>query len=81
MEKSPWESEITSASHEIFHLLWNPNVHYRTHKSTPLVPIMSQTKPAHHNFSEIGSNIYPPIHAWVFQVIFLWKQKESYEHD
>jgi hypothetical protein len=31
-----------SAAQEIFHLVWNPKVHYRLHKNQTLVSVMNQ---------------------------------------
>jgi hypothetical protein len=44
-QKSPsWEANSYSASQEIAHLLWNPKVHHRVHKSPPLVPVLIQMR-------------------------------------
>jgi hypothetical protein len=61
MEQSPsWEANRFSASQEIPCILWNPKVHYRIHKFSPPVPIVSLLDPVHtptSNFLKIHLNI------------------------
>ena len=63
MVQSPsWEANWFAASQEIPHILWNPKVHYRTHKCLPPVPILGQPNLVHiptSHLLEIHPNIHP----------------------
>jgi hypothetical protein len=48
MQNTPsGEANRFSDSQEFPHIVWNPKVQYRTHKSPPPVPILSQISPVH----------------------------------
>ena len=65
--KSPsWEANWFAASQEIPRILWNPKVHYRTHKPPPPVSILDQPNKVHiptSHLLEIHANIIQPIYA------------------
>jgi len=64
MVQSPsWEANWFAASQEIPRILWNPKVHYGTHKRPPPVPILGQPNPVHiptPHLLQIHSNIIRP---------------------
>ena len=60
---SSWEANWFAASQEIPRILWNPKVHYRTHKRPPPVPVLVQPNPVHiptSHLPEIHPNIIHP---------------------
>jgi hypothetical protein len=63
MELSPsWEVANCAATQELPRILWNQKVHYRVHKSPPMVPILNQINPIHTIPSYLRSILISSIH-------------------
>jgi hypothetical protein len=68
MELSPSrEVAYCAATQKLLSNLWNPNVHYRVHRSPLLAPVLSQFDPVHpiqSDLSKIHFNIIHPPASW-----------------
>jgi hypothetical protein len=74
MEQSPGKANNSSATQEISSVLWNPNVHYRVHKSPPLVPVLGQINSVHTQAVSLTSILilsFPRFSKRFYSLVFL----------
>ena len=65
-----WNANSSSAIQKIPQILWNPRFHHRVHNSLPSVPIPGKISSIKtHPLPWNTFYYYPPIYAWVFQVV------------
>jgi hypothetical protein len=70
MKQSFFRTDIRSTSQEIHRLSWKAKVHYRAHKSPPLVPNLSQMTPIHTHTHAFNINIPYRLWTWNFNLFF-----------
>jgi hypothetical protein len=79
MNQSPFrEANNSSATEEIYHLLWNSTFNYRIYNSPPLVSIVSQMDPVYAplHLSKIRFNIILPSTSGSFK----WSPSLRFPH-
>ena len=82
-QSTSWEANRFPASQKISRTVWNPKVHYCSHKYTPPVPILSQFDPVHApttHYLKIHLNIIlpstPGSPKWPLSLRFLHQNPE-----
>jgi hypothetical protein len=74
-ELSPsWGTINWAATKELPSTSWNPKVHYRVHKSPPLIPILSNINPVHTTpccLSKIHFNLWTHLRLGLPKGVFL----------